>query len=94
MPFVRAHEPQVWWEIVSNLQTSHVGVISIHLHHRIYGPPVTLGEPSCSLTVYTEHRKEGFEVVMEGMEKLKGKLPIWKNEGGEWGANKEWKGGR
>ena len=43
---------------------------------------------------YSGHRKEGFETAVKVMDGLKGRLPIWENEGGEWGKNKEWKGGK
>ena len=63
------------WKINKLIAIHRIGILKI-------------GEVSVAVAVSSEHRKEAFEACKFGIDSIKEKVPIWKKEFGESGA--EW----
>ena len=66
---------QVNWKINKLIAVHRIGILKI-------------GEVSVAVAVSSEHRKEAFEACKFGIDSIKEKVPVWKKEFDESGA--EW----
>ena len=76
-------------EIATGSRIGHIGMM-----HRL--GRLEIGEASVAVAVTAPHRRAAFEAALEGIDRLKREVPIWKKEvfadgaewvEGEWGEN-------
>lgn len=54
------------------------GLRAVWLEHRV--GELEIGEPSVVVAVSGQHRPEAFAACRDGIDRLKGEIPIWKHE--------------
>jgi MoaE-MoaD fusion protein len=77
---------QIGLEIVSSIQIGRIGMI-----HRL--GHLEIGEASVSVVATSPHRKAAFDAALEGINRLKKLVPVWKKEyfvDGEVWVDGEW----
>jgi molybdopterin synthase catalytic subunit len=91
---------KVMTEIGEEIARSHA-IERIAMVHRL--GRMLIGETSVAVVVLAEHRRAAFEAALEGINRLKKRVPIWKKEHfadgevwveGEWDADVPVAGGR
>lgn len=75
-------------EIATEAASTH-GLLFVRIVHSVGDVPI--GQASVLVQVVAEHRKETFPATAEIMDRLKSKVPIWKQE--VWADGCTWKDG-
>mmetsp|Transcript_8732 Transcript_8732/g.18796 ORF Transcript_8732/g.18796 Transcript_8732/m.18796 type:complete len:149 (-) Transcript_8732:86-532(-) len=75
-------------DIAADAAAAH-GLLFVRITHSVGDVPV--GQASVLVQVVGEHRKETFPATAEIMDRLKSKVPIWKQE--VWADGATWKDG-